>query len=145
MYLSVVGSTLAPHEITRDSRSYDCAKSSTLHGNTCIRPSADSRDFITNVFPLPITVRPNHQSLRAPGLLLQVLFYVLLVSHDGNLYRRFKEAEWITTVPGLELRTKVLIHKMSGDRGDGILGSSLGVVEIIVLDENRGSAALARV
>lgn len=94
---------------------------------------------------LSIAVRPNHQSLCAPGFLLQVLLYVLLVGRNGDLDRRFKEAEWITAVPGLECETEVLIHKMTGDSGDGKLGSGLWVVEIIVFDKLGGSVALARV
>ena len=97
------------------------------------------------MFPFSITVRPNHQSLRASGLLLQVLLYVLLIGRDGNLDRRFKETEWIAAVPGLERGTEVLIHKMSGDSGDGKLGSGLRVIEIIVLDEWGRSVALAKV
>lgn len=98
---------------------------------------------MTDVLPLSITVRPNHQSLRPSSLLLQVLLYVLFISRDSDLDRRFKEAEWVTAVPGLERRTEVLIHKMSGNRGDGVLGSGLGVIKIIVLDEwGRGIALL---
>jgi len=97
---------------------------------------------MTDVLPLSITVRPNHQSLRSSSLLLQVLLYVLLIRRDGDLDRRFKEAERVTAVPGLERRTEVLIHKVSGDRGDGILGSGLGVIKIIVLDEFGGRVTL---
>lgn len=99
---------------------------------------------MTDVFPLSITVGPNHQSLCASSFLLQVLLYVLLIRRNLNLDGRFKEAEWITAVPGLEHRTEVLIHKVTSDSSDGILGSSLGVIEIIVLDERGGSVALAR-
>lgn len=145
VYLPVVLSTPAPYETAGNSRSDNCTKPSTFHGNACIRPSAHCHNFITNVFPLSITVRPNHQGLCASGLQLQVLLDVLLIGRDGDLDRRFEETEWITTVPGLERRTEVLIHKMSSDRSDGILGSSLRVVEIIVLDVLGGSVALAKV
>jgi len=145
VYLPVKRLTPAQHENAGHSRSYDCTKSSTLDGNSCIRPSTNGHNLVTDVLPLSITIRPNHQSLCAPGLMLQVLLYVLLICCDSNLDRRFKEAERITPVPGLEHGTEVLIHKVSGDCGDGILGSSLWVIEIIVLDERGGSVALARV
>ena len=125
-----------------NSRSYNRAKPSTLHGNSCVHSSANGDDFVTDVFSLSITVRPNHQGLCASGLLLQVLLYVLLVCGNGDLDRCFEEAEWITAVPGLEHGTEVLIHKMSRDSGDGILGLGLRVIEIIVLDELGGSVAL---
>ena len=145
VYLPVIRSTPVRHERRVDSRRYDGTEPSTLHGQACIRPSANGHNLITDVLPLSITVRPYHQSLCPSGLLLQVLLYVLLIGRDSDLDRRFKETEWITAVPGLERRTEVLIHKVSGDCGDGVLGSSLRVIEIIVLDELGGSVALSRV
>jgi hypothetical protein len=145
VYLSVIRSTPARHGRRADSLSYNSTKPGTLHGHACIRPSTNGHNLITDVLPLSITVRPNHQSLCTSGLLLQVLLYVLLISRDRGLDIRFKEVEWVTAVPGLELRTKVLIHEMSGNRGDGVLGSGLRVIKIIVLDELRGSVALSKV
>lgn len=94
------------------------------------------------MFPLSITVRPNHQGLCAPGLLLQVLLYVFLVCRNSDLDGCIKETERIATVPRLEHRTEVLIHEMTCNRGDGILGPSLGVIKIIILDELAGGVAL---
>lgn len=138
-------STPAPHGTAVSSRGYDCAKPSTLYDHSCIRSSANGHNFVTDVFPLSIAVCPNHQGLGASDLLLQVLLYVFLVCHNVNLDRCFKKAEWIATVPGLERRTEVLIHKMTRDRGDGILGPSLRVIKIIVLDELGGGVALVEI
>lgn len=144
VYLTTTLSAPVPHYTRRNSRSYDRTKPGALHGNARVCPSANGNDLVPNVFSLSITVRPNHQCLCASSLLLQVLLYVLLVGRDGNLDRRFEQTEWIAAIPGLERRTEVLIHKMSGDRGDSILGSSLRVIEIIVLDERGRGVALAK-
>ena len=144
MDLPTIRSALALREMRDNLRSYDSTEPSTLYGQACIRPSANGHNLITNMFPLSITVRPNHQGLCAPGLLLQVLFYVLLIGRDGNFNRGFEKTKWITAVPGLENGTEVLVHKMSGNRSDGILGSSLRVIKIIVLDELGRSVALSR-
>jgi hypothetical protein len=127
-----------------NSRSYDGTEPSTLHDNTCVRTPANSHNFVTNVFPLSITVSPNHQSLCASGLLLQVFLDVFFVSRNGNFNWCFKKTEGIATVPGLVRGTEVLIHKMSDDRSNGILGPGLRVIEIIVLDVWGGSVALPK-
>lgn len=145
VYLSDIRSAPARRERRADSRSYDSTKPGTLHGQACIYPPANGHNLMTDVLPLSITVRPNHQSLRPSSLLLQVLLYILLIGRDSDLDRRFKETKWVAAVPGLERRTEVLIHKVSGNSGDGVLGSGLGVIKIIVPDKLGGGVALLRV
>lgn len=132
-----------PHELEASSRGYDCTKPRALYNHPCIHPLANSHNFVTDVFPLSITVGPNHKSLCASGFQLQILLYVFLVCRNGNLDRSLKKTERVTSTPGLEGGSEILSHKVSYNCGDGILGPRLGIIEVIVLDVFRRAIALA--
>ena len=84
------------------------------------------------MFPLTVTICPDHELVRVAGLRLEVPDEIFRSPWVFNHGWRVKELEWVACVPRLELGRKVELCEMACDIGDNECCACFWIVESVV-------------